>query len=246
MNLKSVILGIIVVIILVVLYYWLFTDQDLNNIITLKDASMKDEVDAKTIPNVANFSYSLWVFVKQYNYNYGQKKYILFRPVQKDTITSNDCYYCMYFDQYQSDLVFKLKEADTSNVYASCKIEDIPLQKWTHVLVSYRNRAIDMYVDGKLSKTCTTMKNYDVPAEPRKLLVCPSNADVKDGSSVENGFKGFLGSVRHYSRAIQPREAYAIYKEGYNGGSWLSDMFNKYKLKIAFMEDQKELNSILL
>ncbi len=245
MSPKNIILGIIVVIILFVLYYWLFTDQDLQNIITLKDASVKDVVDAKTIPNAANFSYSLWVFVKQYNYNYGQKKYILFRPLEESSST-NECYYCMYFDQYQSDLVFKLKEADTTNVYANCKLENIPLQKWTHILVSYRNRAIDMYVDGKLSKTCTTMKNYDVPTEPRKLLLCPSNADVSDGSSIENGFKGFLGSVRHYTRAIQPREAYAIYKEGYSGGSWLSDMFNKYKLKIAFMDNQKELNSILL
>ena len=103
-----------------------------------------------------------------------------------------------------------------------------------------------MHLCSASAQTCTTMKNYDVPAEPRKLMVCPSNADVNDGSSTENGFKGFLGTMRHYSRSIQPREAYAIYKEGYSGGNWLSDMFNKYKLKIAFMEDQKELNSILL
>jgi len=245
MNIKSIILGIIVLIILVILYYWLFTDNDLHNIITLKDASIREEVDAKTIPNSANFSYSLWVFIKQYNYNYGQNKYILFRPLQ-ETSSSNDCYYSMYFDKYQSDLMFKMKEANNTNTYAHCKLEDIPMQKWTHILVSYRNRAIDMYVDGKLSKTCTMNKNYDVPTEPRKLMVCPSNSDVNDGSSTENGFKGFLGTVRHYSRSIQPREAYAIYKEGYSGGNWLSDMFNKYKLKIAFMEDQKELNSILL
>ena len=48
-----------------------------------------------------------------------------------------------------------------------------------------------MYVDGKLSKTHE--KNYDVPVEPRKLMLQPSNSDVKDGSSAENGFKGFLG-----------------------------------------------------
>ena len=90
------------------------------------------------------------------------------------------------------------------------------------------------------------MRNYHVPDGNKKLLVCPSNVAVNDGSAAQNGFTGFLGSVRHYTRAIQPREAYAIYKEGYSGGNWLSDMFNKYKLKIAFMEDQKELNSILL
>lgn len=245
MNIKSILLGIIVVIILVILYYWLFTDPDLQNIVTLKDATVMETVDAKTIPNSANFSYSLWVFIKDFNYNYGRKKYILFRPVS-DEVTDNNCYYCMYLDSHSSDLVFKLKEQNETVTYSSCTVNSIPLQKWTHVLVSYRNRAIDFYIDGKLTKTCTTMRNYHVPDGNKKLLVCPSNVAVNDGSAAQNGFTGFLGSVRHYTRAIQPREAYAIYKEGYSGGNWLSDMFNKYKLKIAFMEDQKELNSILL
>ena len=46
----------------------------------------------------------------------------------------------------------------------------------------------------------------------------------------------------YYNRAVNPREAYSIYKEGF-GSNWLSDLFNKYRIKIAFMKDQEELNS---
>ena len=88
--------------------------------------------------------------------------------------------------------------------------------------------------------------DYATTSVSDSLQVYLTGLDALDGTSAQNGFTGFLGSMRHYTRAIQPREAYAIYKEGYSGGNWLSDMFNKYKLKIAFMEDQKELNSILL
>ena len=70
------------------------------------------------------------------------------------------------------------------------------------------------------------------------------NGSGGDGS--EQGFSGFLGTLRYYTRSVQPREAYAIYKEGYSGGNWLSDLFNKYKLKIAFLEDNKVINSFLL
>ena len=44
---------------------------------------------------------------------------------------------------------------------------------------------------------------------------------------------------------IRKKEANQIYKEGYSGGNWLSDLFNKYKLKIAFLEDNEEINSFL-
>ena len=52
--------------------------------------------------------------------------------------------------------------------------------------------------------------------------------------------------MQYFTRAVQPEEAYAIYKAGYSGGNWLGDLFDKYRLKIAFMEDSRELNSFVI
>jgi hypothetical protein len=36
----------------------------------------------------------------------------------------------------------------------SCSIEDVPLQRWTNLIISLDNRALDLYLDGKLVRTC--------------------------------------------------------------------------------------------
>ena len=185
--------------------------------------------------------------ISDYNYNYGQKKYIL--AVPKGTANPDEHHYSLYLDNNTSDLIFNLGVTGESTIeHVPCKVENIPLQRWTHVLVSFRNRAIDMYIDGKLVKTCTTENPYALPDGPKDVLLCPKNSDVEttDNTTDLEGFSGFLGSVRYFTRAVQPREAYAIYKEGYSSGNWLSDLFNKYKLKFSFMEDDKEINSLVL
>ena len=42
---------------------------------------------------------------------------------------------------------------------------------------------------------------------------------------------------------IQESEAYAIYREGYGGSNWLSQMFNKYRIQLAFLKDNEVVNS---
>jgi len=253
MEVKQVLLGIFVIIILIVLYNWLFSDKTINNIITLKDATISESIKSSDIEHQANFSYSLWIMIADYNYNYGSRKYIL--AVPKGTADGDKIkhHYSLYLDSNSSELIFNLgvtggSAGSTAIEHVPCKVENIPLQRWTHVLVSFRNRAIDMYIDGKLVKTCTTEKTYALPEGPKDVLLCPKNSDVSaaTGTADMAGFSGFLGSVRYFTRAVQPREAYAIYKEGYSSGNWLSDLFNKYKLKFSFMEDDKEINSLVL
>ena len=42
--------------------------------------------------------------------------------------------------------------------------------------------------------------------------------------------------------ASNPQQAYNIYKEGMSG-SLLGDVMNKYKLKVSFIENDKETSS---
>ena len=180
MEPKQILLGIAVVIILFVLYYYFFTDNTSQNLVTLKDGTMSDELGEDKIENSANFSYSLWVFLKDYNYNYGHKKYIFFRPTQSHMSGRNqqageaksnevelqdDFHYNLNFSEYDSSLNFTIRTVDgdtgqsegtVTNVSKSttCTLKNIPLQKWTHILISVRNKTLDIYLDGKLEKTC--------------------------------------------------------------------------------------------
>ena len=251
---KNIILGCFALLILIVLYYWFFQDNSKVNLFTLKKADETESIDGEKAPFTQDWTWSFWVHVSNYNYNYGSKKHILFRKFDEKAQGENNAVNHIYFDEYQSDLVIHTrctKDASAGgNDYqlSKCVVPNIPLQRWTHVLISYRAFALDVYIDGKLVKTCVLPGNYKPPTnENTKCHFCPSkqtiNSEVQGAQ--EPGFRGFLGTVRYYKKAIQAREAYQIYKEGYSGGNWLSDLFNKYKLKVAFLEDNEEINSFL-
>jgi hypothetical protein len=60
----------------------------------------------------------------------------------------------------------------------------------------------------------------------------------------DGGFSGQTANFIYMSRAVNPKEAYDIYREGSGVDSVWSRLFNKYRIKIAFMEDNRELNSL--
>jgi len=250
MDTKQIILGAVILVILVVLYFWIFSDNSQVNLLTLAKANVTQILAAKSVPNSYEFTWSFWVHMNDYVQAYGKKKYILFRKPASEQKGEDKHTIAMYLNPFQSDLTVSLhtQTKDNPEKRSTCTVPNIPLQKWTNVLVSYRNRGLDIYIDGKLTKTCVLASNLTLPKESQEVLMFPSldkiNGSGGDGS--EQGFSGFLGTLRYYTRSVQPREAYAIYKEGYSGGNWLSDLFNKYKLKIAFLEDNKEINSFLL
>ena len=92
-----------------------------------------------------------------------------------------------------------------------------------------QNRTLDVYIDGKLVKTCMLggVAKMD-PTAP--LQLCP-----------EGGFSGFTSKLRYYARSVNPREAYEIYREGFSD-SW-GAVSNRYKVKLAFFKDNNEVNS---
>jgi len=70
------------------------------------------------------------------------------------------------------------------------------------------------------------------------INICPPNT-----ANGEAGFAGFIAKVRYYSRALNPREVYELYREGYSG-SLLGNLFNKYKLRFSYIKDNEEVGSL--
>ena len=84
-----------------------------------------------------------------------------------------------------------------------------------------------MYIDGKLVRTCPL---------PGVAKVNPkANLQV----TPHGGFHGYTAAFEYWDDATNPQQAYNIYKNGF-GSSWLGDLFNKYRIKVAFLEDNKE------
>ena len=87
-----------------------------------------------------------------------------------------------------------------------CDLPEIDLQRWTMVTVVLTGRTIDVYLDGKLSRSCTSSTFFKVDPTGVKPLI----AD-------RGGFDGYVGNTKVANHALNPDEIYRAYLSGPSG-----------------------------
>ncbi len=175
------------------------------------------------------FTISVWVFIDDWNYKYGEPKIVLGRMD-----TEKDPQFGIVLAPMQNDLNINIEtypSSDNSSTSShTCNVQNIPLQKWVHCLVSVYGKSMDVYIDGKLVRTCI------LPG------VAKINNDTDLSITPLGGFSGLTSNFQFIPNATNPQEAYNIYKKGY-GGSALGNLFNKYRIKFVFLVDNKDQGS---
>lgn len=84
-----------------------------------------------------------------------------------------------------------------------CDISSIDLQKWVQITVSLNNKTCDVYMDGKLARSCILPSFFKVDKSN-------FNLDVAD----YNGFGGFVSNVSAYNYALNPEQVWRLYMAG--------------------------------
>jgi hypothetical protein len=230
---------------LIVIYYilsWLFG----GNSVTIKtnvDGKTSNVIPASTIPSSSvsgNYTYSVWFYVNDWNYRFGEQKILLSR-LNGDKNPSP----VISFDTMENNILIALSTYNSSappaappgtptpntksqtNTYT---VRNFQLQKWVNLIVSVYGRTLDVYLDGKLVRT----------------FVLPGTANVSASSNLtitpNGGFDGQTSNFQYWPNASNPQQAYNIYKAGF-GGSILGNLFNKYRLKISFLDNNIESSS---
>ena len=99
-----------------------------------------------------------------------------------------------------------------------CDLPEIDLQRWVCITVSVNGRTVDVYMDGKLARSC----------------VLPSFFKVDAGGYSANllaygGFGGQIATTTMYDSALNPEVVYKNYMAGpqpiTNIGQWFSSFF---------------------
>lgn len=230
--------SIIIIIVIIILYYlfsWLFSTS--TQLTTLQNANLKQTIISNTLKNnnnTSNFAYSTWFYVDDWNYRFGEEKMLLLRAKNL-----NDPGFGIMLGAMQNNIEVDVKcypqnqstgILGKNSIIHKCSVDNFPLQKWVNLIVSVYGRTMDIYIDGKLVRTC--------------VLPGVARIDPTDNIIVTpfGGFHGYTGNFQYWSNALNPQQAYNIYKDGY-GGSVLGNLFNKYRLKISFLEDNQEKGS---
>jgi hypothetical protein len=106
--------------------------------------------------------------------------------------------------------------------YPLCDLPSVDLQRWVHIAVILNGKTCDVYMDGKLARSCIMPSFYRV--DPKGV-----QAKLLDFG----GYDGNLSDVTFVQRSLNPDEIYRMYMSGPTtaggGGSflnWLANIFN--------------------
>jgi len=237
MELYQIILSVIVILIVVyIIAGYIFPKT--SQLSSMMDGTKQQTIEASSLPsnkNSLNYTYSTWFYIEDWNYKFGEKKTILGRldsdknpspsielgAMDNDVTVSVSCY-----PKQQSGDVTGVKP-----IIHKCKVQNVPLQRWVNLIVSLYGRTLDVYIDGKLVRTCL-LPGVAKIAQTSPIVITPNG-----------GFSGWTSNFQYWANSSNPQQAYDIYKNGY-GGSSLGNFFNKYRIKFSFMEDNTEKGSI--
>ena len=236
MDLKQIALIVAGIIIIYLVYLFFSSSSTDQTLIKVQDARSQQVIAPGQLPAGAtsNYTFSIWFYINDWNYRYGQAKTIYGR-VDQDNGSAPLVQLSPSINNIDVTLAtYPTSGTSSQPVNFTCGLSDIPLQRWTNLIVTLNDRALDLYLDGKLVRTCL------LPGVPKmnpssNIYVCPNG-----------GFSGYISDFRYIANNVSPSQAYDIYKAGYSGSSAIGSVFDKYRIKFAFVEDNKEVTGLEL
>jgi hypothetical protein len=256
MNAKNILLVVFILLLLYIIIQYVYSST--GPLTTMQDGTTMTTISpSKLSPNSSglnsgNFTYSVWFYVNDWNYRYGEPKVIFGRTtpsasngstifdISGNDVTCNDPCMSVSLGAVQNNLAISLScyngdttsTSDNSSVMSHCNISNVPIQRWVNLLVSVYGRTMDVYLDGKLVKT--------------NLL--PGIAKINSSAPVyltpDGGFSGWTSKLQYFPNATDPQTAWNIYVAGYGGS--VSSLFSNYKVKVAVYNGNSETSSLTI
>jgi hypothetical protein len=227
MNSKLVLAVIVILLLLYVIfkalttsYTTLGTMQKWSNVTTLQGSNLPSSFKA-------NSAISIWFYIKKWVNGTNVIKFF-----STSTATATPIF-AVLFKNNTNTIQIRPKGADDATV--NCEIAEFPLQKWVNLIISFNGSAMDVYVDGKLVKSCVVSTGSEI-GKTQSIVLGETPVNIADDV-------GFITNVKLKAAPIAPQEAWDIYSQGFGGSPW-SDLLNKYKVKLSFIVDNQEQASV--
>jgi len=253
MSALSVVITIVIVVLILMLLRYLFTDpytlQSVQNgTVSSSIAASSLATNGSNVPS-SNFAYSVWFYINDWNYRYGEPKVIFGRMgAQSNTGTGSidgvnglDPCPAVVLGAVENNVSVSLgcfpgvdQEPTTpggNTVVHTCSVANIPIQKWVNLVLSVYGRTMDLYIDGKLVRTC----------------LLPGVASINNSSNIyvtpNGGFNGWTSKLQYYPSPLNPQQVWNIYSSGYS--NW-SSMFNAYQVKLSLVQNGTTESSVTI
>ncbi len=108
----------------------------------------------------------------------------------------------------------------------SCNVMDVDLQRWIQVAITVNKQIVDVYMDGKLSRSCV-LPTYQSPSAKgiQTLHILPAG----------NSFNGYMSSIHFSAYAETPDQIYGRYQNGpYTSVNFWDYLSDKLGIRIQY------------
>jgi hypothetical protein len=108
-----------------------------------------------------------------------------------------------------------------SDTASPCNVQNVEFGRWVNVTVVLNNNLCDVYMDGRLSRSCVLKGQFKISGSTSTpLYFFLLNPDIGTASAhVKTDWNGSLSGVNFYNYALSPDETYRIYMAGPSGSS---------------------------
>jgi hypothetical protein len=201
------------------------------------------------------FSVSMWVYVQNWSYRMGRNKHILsiggntFDTIRvylggnkpqlrvrlhtktQGQVPSSETMSTQVptdsLEKPNRETTFSQLETDSGMLDSSplCDLPEIDLQRWVYVTISVNGKTIDVYLDGKLARSCVLPTFYKVDSGGYSATLLGYG-----------GYGGYISGVQMYNYAVSPDQVYHQYMAGPEPITGLGQWFK------SFFEPQSTIN----
>ena len=192
-------------------------------------ATVFNDVNVPPLYQGGEYSISAWIYITNWSINNGLNKPFLTLSgggpqgsgfativmylgqfvnklgirVSQDSMTNDASSTIDYVTQMPMIVKGTSPYSDTAVDFKKCDIETVDLQRWVNITAVLSGRTLDVYIDGKLSRSCVLNGLFKVDGDkPMITLGGP------------NGFGGIIGLVRAANVAYSPDKVYKYYQDG--------------------------------
>lgn len=191
----------------------------MNQIPTAVSGKKKTEIPAANVPitSSARHGVQFWMYIEDWGYNFNKRKVVMKRI---DPANASNVNPFVFLHETDNSLgvqvsVYPTNSAgsgastpaganntDATDDVFTCTVENVPLQTWFAVSITIFDKNMDIYINGKLVKSCA------LSGIPK-----PAMGSIIIGDD-DKGFSGKMCGLQSYPMMLTPSDAMSFFSAG--------------------------------
>lgn len=175
----------------------------------------------REIAGAGEYSFSFWSYIDSFD----GKKHVILKRAEGGLVNPE-----VLLSQDSNSMIIRM--SNTGGDLLSCEIKMVPLQRWNCFSVNVFSNSINVYMNGRLYRSCTFFNPSGAPTSGMPFPNVNAGLEVKHGVD----FPGKIASMFFRNSTMSAEEIMGVYRAGPNAGATglLYRLFGIKEIRVVF------------